>query len=252
VTDMSYMFSGCSALTSLDVSGFDTRNVTTMECMFGGYLDGPANNWILGCSALTSLDLSSFDTSNVEFMDYMFNGCSGLTSLDLSGFDTSNVVFMDGIFTGCESLKSFTLGGDFKSITERAFLPNGKGWMNAERPAAVVSGSGEFAVIENEGTNTYKQYTAVTYSTNIKVEYSEKYHQVRLTWDEVEGADRYGIAVYLAGKWRVQTQSLTTPTYTTPKNLTRGKSYKIAVAARVNGSWDIAGAVKNSVTVTVK
>ena len=96
------------------------------------------------------------------------------------------------------------------------------------------------------------QPPAKTYPENISTEYSEKYHQVRFTWDKVEGADRYGIAVYLAGKWRIQTQSLTSPTYTTPKNMTPGKTYKVAVAARVGGSWDIANAVKNAVTVTVK
>ena len=62
------MFSGCSSLTSLDLSGFDTSNVTEMEAMFSD------------CSSLISLDLSSFDTSNVTDMDSMFKGCSGLAS----------------------------------------------------------------------------------------------------------------------------------------------------------------------------
>ena len=93
---------------------------------------------------------------------------------------------------------------------------------------------------------------ATTVPGNIQVQYSEAYHQVRLTWDKVEDADRYGIAVYLAGKWRIQTQSLTAASYTTPKNMTPGKTYKVAVAARVGGSWDVEGAVKNAVTITVK
>ncbi|MBQ1538695.1 MAG: BspA family leucine-rich repeat surface protein, partial [Ruminococcus sp.] len=61
----------------------------------------------------------------------------------------------------------------------------------------------------------------------------------------------YGIAVYLAGKWRIQTQSLTDTTFTSPKNMTPGKSYKVAIAARVNGTWDVANAIKNAVTVVV-
>nr|MCR5142821.1 BspA family leucine-rich repeat surface protein [Ruminococcus sp.] len=65
-------------------------------------------------------------------------------------------------------------------------------------------------------------------------------------------ADRYGIAVYLAGKWRIQTQNITTTSYTTPKNLTPGKTYKVAIAARVGGTWDVAGAIKHAVTITVK
>ena len=39
-----------------------------------------------GCSKLTSLNLTSFDTSIVNEMSSMFYGCSDLTSLDLSSF----------------------------------------------------------------------------------------------------------------------------------------------------------------------
>jgi mannan endo-1,4-beta-mannosidase len=86
------------------------------------------------------------------------------------------------------------------------------------------------------------------------IDYSEKYHQVRFTWKPVEGATNYGIAVYLAGKWRIQTQSISasTTTYTTPKNLTPGKSYRVAIAAKVNGQWTAEQAIKHAVTITVK
>lgn len=78
------------------------------------------------------------------------------------------------------------------------------------------------------------------------------YHQVRFTWDKVEEADRYGIAVYLAGKWRVQAQNITGTVYTSPKNLTLGRTYRVAIAARVNGKWDTANAIKNAGIVTIK
>ena len=94
VTDMRYMFEGCSSLESLDLSGFDTSNVTDMRYMFHG------------CNSLESLDLSGFDTSNVTDMRCMFHGCNSLESLDLSGFDTSNVTDMDSMFEDCSSLKS--------------------------------------------------------------------------------------------------------------------------------------------------
>ena len=95
---------------------------------------------------------------------------------------------------------------------------------------------------------------AVLYPTVSSVDYSEQYHQIRFNWTPVEGAENYGIAVYLAGKWRIQTQSISanTTSYTTPKNLTPGKSYKVAIAAKVNGTWAVAEAIKNAVTVTVK
>jgi len=39
-----------------------------------------------GCSSLTTLDLSNFDTSNVESMSWMFGECSSLTNLNLNGW----------------------------------------------------------------------------------------------------------------------------------------------------------------------
>ncbi|EMF0334155.1 BspA family leucine-rich repeat surface protein, partial [Enterococcus faecium] len=97
VTNMYYMFNDCSSLTSLDVTHFDTNNVTNMGSMFRG------------CSNLTSLDVTHFDTNNVTNMENMFANCSSLTSLDLSHFDTSNVITMGGMFFNCPKLTSLDL-----------------------------------------------------------------------------------------------------------------------------------------------
>ena len=99
VTNMSYMFYNSSALTSIDVSGFNTSNVTNMSSMFRS------------CLALTSLDVSGFNTSNVTNMGYMFSSCSALTSLDVSGFNTSNVTVMGDIFSSCSALTSIDVSG---------------------------------------------------------------------------------------------------------------------------------------------
>ena len=94
---MDNMFNGCSALKSLDLTNFNTANVTNMSNMFKG------------CSALTSLDLTNFNTANVKFMDYMFNGCSALTTIYASDkFDTDNVWNGLDMFTGCKSLKDYS------------------------------------------------------------------------------------------------------------------------------------------------
>ena len=66
-----------------------------------------------GCSSLSSLDLSSFDTSKVTSMYSMFSGCSSLASLDLSGLDTSHATDMSGVFDGCSSLRAVELGEGF-------------------------------------------------------------------------------------------------------------------------------------------
>ena len=84
--DSKYTFRGMSNLTSLDLSGFNTSNVTSMYYMF------------YGMSNLTSLNLSSFDTSKVTDMGFMFAYMYRLTSLDLSNFDTSKVTDMSAMF----------------------------------------------------------------------------------------------------------------------------------------------------------
>ena len=68
------MFQGCAQLISVDLSGFNTSNVTIMDGMFSG------------CSSLTTLDLSNFNTSSVTDMGNMFDGCSSLTTLNPFAF----------------------------------------------------------------------------------------------------------------------------------------------------------------------
>ena len=99
--DSSYMFYNLAALETLDVSKFDTSNVTNMRYMF------------YRCSHLTSIDVSSFNTSNVTNMSGMF-GCCGITTLNLSNFDTRNVTNMFNMFYWC-SLTSITFGSNWNT-----------------------------------------------------------------------------------------------------------------------------------------
>ena len=127
VTDMNYMFSGCSALTSLDLKNFNTENVTDMYNMFDGCSNLTSldltnfnttkvtnmSNMFSFCSALTSLDLTNFNTTNVTYMYNMFDGCSALTSLDLTNFSTANVERMQEMFKGCSTLQSIYVSDNF-------------------------------------------------------------------------------------------------------------------------------------------
>ncbi len=88
------MFSGCSGLTKIDVSNFNTGNVVNMYGLFSG------------CSNLTELDLSNFNTYNTTNMCGLFYNCNKLASIDLSSFDTSNVSDMSLIFEECINLKT--------------------------------------------------------------------------------------------------------------------------------------------------
>ena len=114
VTDMSFMFEGCSALKSLDLTNFNTAKVTNMGNMFEG------------CSALTSLDLTKFNTANVTDMSFMFKGCSALKSLDLTNFNTANVTNMSNMFKGCSALTSLGLTNfNTAKVTEMGNMFNG-------------------------------------------------------------------------------------------------------------------------------
>ena len=97
VTNMGFMFDGCSALKSLNLSKFNTAKVTSMKNMF--------NN----CSALKSLNLSGFNTAKVTDMNSMFRSCSALESLDLSMFNTASVGSMPSMFRGATKLKTLNV-----------------------------------------------------------------------------------------------------------------------------------------------
>ena len=99
VTDMSYMFYGETS-SSMVVSivglyNLNTSNVTNMSHMF----DGPV--------IYSGNDIANFDTSNVTDMSYMFRGAyENLTRLDISNFNTSNVTNMESMFEYCTHLTS--------------------------------------------------------------------------------------------------------------------------------------------------
>ena len=135
VTNMSYMFSSCVALTSLDVTKFNTANVTDMSGMFSGCktltsLDVSKFNtvnvtnmsYMFSMCKLTSLDVSKFNTVNVTNMNYMFVRCSRLTSLDVTNFNTEKVTNMRGMFFGCVALTSLDVT---KFNTEKVTIMGG-------------------------------------------------------------------------------------------------------------------------------
>ena len=63
---------------------------------------------MFSCS-ISHLDLSGFNTSNVKSMNSMFLRSRNLTELDLSSFDTTKVLDTNGMFSGCENLKTVTV-----------------------------------------------------------------------------------------------------------------------------------------------
>ena len=122
-TNCNHIFYGCSSLTNLDLSNFDTKDVMNMSYMFymcsnltkvnlSNINTQKVNNMKLmfyNCSSLTNLNLSSFDTRNVKDMKMMFYNCSSLIKLNVSNFNTEKVDDMSGMFSDCFSLSQLNL-----------------------------------------------------------------------------------------------------------------------------------------------
>ena len=96
-TSTVYMFNDCESLTSLNLSSFNTANVTEMRAMFRK------------CKALTALDLSSFNISKVIDMEAMFEGDDNLVDLNISSFKTTLPVDLGATFKNCASLVELNL-----------------------------------------------------------------------------------------------------------------------------------------------
>lgn len=112
VTTIEHLFRGCSKLKNLNVSNWDVSNVTNMSDVFG-------------CSVLEALDLSQWSNSKVKTMDYMFQG-GKYTELDLSGFDTSNVTNIGYMFNETGSIVTVYVSEDFVINTNQAMFINNK------------------------------------------------------------------------------------------------------------------------------
>lgn len=124
VDDISHMFNGCSSLTALDLSKFNTSQV---KWMIGTFMD---------CSSLTKLDLSSFDTANVIDMNGMFNNCSSLKELDLRSFVIDPNIDKGYMLDGLAKLNTLKLGkstyiNDTRLNTPGTWVNIGNGKENA-------------------------------------------------------------------------------------------------------------------------
>jgi surface protein len=104
-----YMFLKCKNIIELDLSHFNTNNVTNMSGM------------LQTCESLKKLNLTNFQTKNVRDMSFMFYECESLTSLNLSHLNTEKAINMDCMFDRCISLKSLDLSNlnatNVKSMT---------------------------------------------------------------------------------------------------------------------------------------
>ena len=103
VTSMNTMFYTMNSLKSIDVSGFNTSNVTDMYAMFDQ------------TGVIEQLNVSNFDTSNVTDMKWMFFGLNKLKKLNLTNFNTSKVTNMYGMFDAMTDVSEIKFGTNFNT-----------------------------------------------------------------------------------------------------------------------------------------
>lgn len=99
VINMERLFSGCSKLSSLNLgASFNTVYAESLSQMF------------MDCASLTSLDLSGFDTRDVKDFSSMFKGCTSLENLDISSFSFMHAEKWGSILYDCTKMKNLNLG----------------------------------------------------------------------------------------------------------------------------------------------
>ena len=103
VASMNTMFYMMNSLKNINVSGFNTSKVTDMNSMFDQ------------TGVIEELNLSNFDTSNVTDMKWMFFGLNKLKKLNLTNFDTSRVTNMYGMFDAMTDVSEIKFGTNFNT-----------------------------------------------------------------------------------------------------------------------------------------
>ena len=106
VTSMSNMFQKCENIKTLDLSNWNTPNLLTLYYTFAH------------CTALKILNVSNFNTSKVTNMNYTFYNCKSLETLDLSNWNTPTLMNTRQMFDGCEKLNRLDIRNfDFTNVT---------------------------------------------------------------------------------------------------------------------------------------
>ena len=94
IIDGQYLFAGLDFITEADLSSCSLKDMTSM---------------FSGCTSLTSINLSGLDATSVQSAASLFCNCESLISVDFSQVDLTNIIYFDSIFTNCLSLEYINL-----------------------------------------------------------------------------------------------------------------------------------------------
>jgi len=95
MTNLGYLFDGCTNLTYVNEKSFEgVSGITNLSYCFRN------------CSSLRSLNLINWNLSSATSRSYIFYGCSSLTTLNLSGLNMGSRTIVSSVFTNCTSLQT--------------------------------------------------------------------------------------------------------------------------------------------------
>ena len=98
IEDISFMFTACNKLRTIDLSGISLTNVKDISYIF------------TYCTSLESIIFANDESINkIEKMSYAFSNCYKLKSIDLSKFNLNLVTNLDSLFYSCSSLEAIIL-----------------------------------------------------------------------------------------------------------------------------------------------
>ncbi|SDA30665.1 hypothetical protein SAMN02910447_03215 [Ruminococcus sp. YE71] len=93
------------------------------------------------------------------------------------------------------------------------------------------------AISTSSSTSKYPVATATTSKNAFK-----------LDWTAVDGADKYCVAYYSAGKWKILAQG---NVLTYSRTGVPAGTYKVVVGAKINGNWDTSNINARAITMTI-
>jgi len=124
LTNISYMFSYCISLKTIDISGFNLTKVIKMGYLFNSCkslkeIKGIENlvnenveeiqHLFCGCSVLEKICALNWNTKNVKNLNCSFKGCFSLKIIEgIENWNTSNIIEMKNSFKNCYSLQDLS------------------------------------------------------------------------------------------------------------------------------------------------
>ena len=167
-----FMFDGCTALLSADLTKADTSQVTGTNYMFRN------------CDSLTEIDLRGIDYSHVTDSIHMFDGCDKLENINMSGLDASSLMYASDMFANCPRLRLLAAPTGLRENS------------NVALPKTLFGEDGNAYTVLPENLSesmTLTDTAPVWYTAPVLNSISNRSAGVAFSWKPAEGVSRYRV-----------------------------------------------------------